>query len=213
MKVLIIVTLFILLSFGSCTIVQEYHFNKDFSGNTRLSIDMASFMQMMAGMDSTGTSTLGMKDSLNLVFSESAKKLEEIGIKNIKLGWQDSSDVLYMTYDFDNIETLNNAINSSNSQNAALSNTISTEPHTYFSKKGKTLMYKGPKSEKGPSKEMESMSEYYQYSLIFTFDRKVKKVDNPNVTLSPDNKRVELKGSMFKILKSDFNSDITFKLK
>jgi hypothetical protein len=213
MKVLKILAFLILLTYSSCTIVQEYHFNKDFSGSTHLSIDMASFMQMMAGMDSTGSSTLSMKDSLNLVFSESAKKLEEIGIKNIKLGWEDSSDVLYMTYDFDNIETLNNAINSSNSQNAALSNTISNKPHTYFSKKGKALTYKGPKSEKDPTKEMESMSEYYQYDIIFTFDRKVKKLDNPNFSLSPDRKKVELKGSMLKILKSDFNSDITFKLK
>jgi phosphoribosyl-AMP cyclohydrolase len=208
MKAARILSFILLLSVTSCTIIQEYHFNKDFSGTSKLSIDMASFMQMMAGMDSTGNSTKSMRDSLDLVFSESSKKLEEFGIKNIKLDWVDNSDILYMTYDFDN-----KAINASNAQNAALSNTISTEPHTYFSRNGKKLIYKGPKSDKESPKEMESMSEYYKYSLIFTFDRKVKKMDNNNYTLSPDKKKVELSGSMLKILKSDFNSDITFTLK
>jgi len=213
MKAFRIVSFILLLSFSSCTIIQEYHFNKDFSGSTKLSIDMASFMQMMAGMDSTGNSTQSMRDSLNMVFTESSITLEELGIKNIKLGWVDNSDILYMTYDFDDIETLNKAINSSNAQNAALSSTINTESHTYFSRNGKSLSYKGPKSVKESPKEMESMSEYYKYSLIFTFDRKIKKIDNKNYKLAPDKKKVELNGSMLKILKSDFNSDITFKLK
>jgi phosphoribosyl-AMP cyclohydrolase len=208
--------LFILTAFlvHSCTIIQEYHFNKDFSGNTQLSVDMGSFMQMMAGMDSTGASTQNMKDSLDFIFTENVKKLEELGIKNVKYGWKEDSNVLFMSYDFSDIESLNSALNSSNSQNSALSKTLNNEPHTYFSRKGKTLMYKGPKSEKDVSnKDMESMADYYQYSLIFNFDRKVKKVDNPNVTISPDNKKVELSGSMFKIIRPDYNSDITFKLK
>jgi phosphoribosyl-AMP cyclohydrolase len=213
MKTLKTIAFLILVSFTSCTITQEYHFNKDFSGNTKLSIDMGTFMQMMAGMDSTGSSTRSMKDSLNIVFDESAQKLKDLGVKNIKLGWEENSDILYMSYDFDNIDILNNALNAANAQNATISKTISDEPHTYFSRKRKTLIYKGPKSSKDAPKDMESMSEYYQYALIFTFDRKVKKVDNPNVTLSPDGQKVELKGSMFKVIKTDFNSDIKFKLK
>jgi len=213
MKTFKILSLFLLLLLNSCTIIQEYHFNRDFSGTTSLSIDMGSFMQMMGGMDSTGNSIQTMKDSLNFVFTENAKKLEEIGIKNIRLGWRDSSDVLFMTYDFDDVESLNKALNSANEQNAKLSKDIRTEPHDYFTKKGKTITYKGPKSYKESSKQIESMSEYYKYALIFTFDRKVKKVDNPNATISPDRKKVELKGTMQQMLKSDFNSDITFKLK
>jgi hypothetical protein len=213
MKTIKSLVLLIILAFNSCTIVQEYHFNKDFSGTSKLSIDMGSFIEMMAGMDSTGNSVKNMRDSLNLVFDENAQKLKEFGIKNIKLGWKDSSDIMYMSYDFDNLESLNQAINSANAQNVALTKSSTNEPHTYFSKNGKTLIYKSPKTDKESPKEMESMSEYYQYQLIFTFDRKVKKVDNPNVTVSKDKKSVELKGNMFQILHKDFNSDITFNLK
>jgi hypothetical protein len=213
MKILKIIIIVFSFWLSSCTIVQEYHFNKDFSGNTKLSIDMGSLMQMMSGMDSTGASIQSMKDSLNFVFTESAEKLQELGMKNIKFGWKDTSYVLFMSYDFDNIETLNKALNSTNTQNAALTKTLSNEPHNYFTLKGKTLTYKGPKSDKEAPKDMESMEDYYQYSLIFTFDKKVIKVDNPGVSLSPDGKKVELSGSMFKIIRPDFNSDITFKLK
>jgi hypothetical protein len=213
MKTIKSTVLILILALSSCTIVQEYHFNKDFSGTSKLSIDMGSFMEMMAGMDSTGNSIKNMRDSLNLVFDENAQKLKEFGIKNIKLGWKDSSNIMFMTYDFDDLESLNQALNSANAQNVALTKSATGEPHTYFSKKGKTLIYKGPKNDKESPKEMESMSEYYQYQLIFTFDRKVKKVDNPNVTVSPDKKSVELKGNMLQILRSDFNSDITFNLK
>jgi phosphoribosyl-AMP cyclohydrolase len=207
--------IFICVSFlTNCTIIQEYYFNKDFSGNARISVDMGSLMEMMSGMDSTGTSTKSMKDSMDFIFTESTQKLKDLGIKNIKYGWEEGNNVLYMSYDFDNVDMLNTALTESNSQNKALSKTINTEPQTYFSRKGKTLMYKGPKSDKEISnKEMESMSDYYQYTLIFSFERKVKSVDNPNVKLSPDNKKVELSGSMFKIIRPDFNSDITFKLK
>jgi hypothetical protein len=179
-----------------------------------LSVDMGSLLQMMSGMDSSGVSGQSMKDSLDFIFTESAQKLKDAGIKNINYGWEDSTNVLYMSYDFDDIVSLNDALNASNSQNNTFSKTISNEPRNYFTRNGKTLTYKGPKSDKDISKtELESMSDYYQYSLIFTFDRKVKNVDNPNVKLSPDNKRVELSGSMFKIIRPEFNSDITFKLK
>jgi len=177
---------------------------------------MASFMEMMSGMDSTGTSSEEMKDSLDFVFKESVHKLDSIGVKNIKYGWEEGSNTLYMSYDFVNLEELNKALNASNTQNAAVSKSISSRPHTYFTKSGKkTLIYKGPKSDKDISgnKDMESMKDYYKYSVIFNFKRKIKKIDNPNVTLSSDKKRAELKGSMFEIIRPEYNSDITFKLK
>jgi len=215
MKILKTFGLFLLISFTSCTITQEYNFNKDFSGNTKLSIDMGSLMEMMSGMDSAGVKTQDMKDSLDFVFKESKAKLDSLGIKNIKYGWEEGTNILFMSYDFDNVETLNESLNASNKGNAAFNQTISSEPHVYFSRKGKTLTYKGPKSDKdiGNNADMQSMKDYYKYALIFNFQRKIKKIDNPNVKLSNDNKKAELNGSMFEIIRPDYNSDINFKLK
>jgi hypothetical protein len=215
MKILKTLILLLVISFTSCTITQEFQFNKDFSGNTKLSIDMSSLIAMMAGMDSTGTKTKGMKDSLDFVFKESIVKLDSLGIKNIKYGWEEGTHIMFVSYDFDNIETLNKSLNASNQGNAAFSQAISKEPHKYFTLKGKNLSYKGPKStnQLGNNADMESMKDYYKYVLIFNFERKIKKIDNPNVTLSGNNKKAELKGSMFEIIKPEYNSDINFKLK
>jgi hypothetical protein len=216
MKLVYSIIISIVAFFSSCTITQEYTFNKDFSGSSKLSIDMSSFLEMMAGMDSSGTSMQEMQDSLDFVFKESAHKLDSVGVKNINYGWEKGTKILFMSYDFKDLEELNTALNASNTQNTAVSKSISDEPHVYFTKKGKkTLMYSGPKSDKDVSgnKDMESMKDYYKYAVIFNFKRKIKKIDNPNVTLSSDNKRAELKGSMFEIIRPEYNSDITFKLK
>lgn len=215
MNIVKTLTFFLVISFTSCTITQEFQFKKDFSGNTRLSIDMGSLMEMMAGMDSTGTQTQSMKDSLDFVFKESIGKLDSIGIKNIKYGWEEGSQVLYISYDFDDIDMLNKSLNASNQGNAAFGQAVGSEPHVYFARKGKTLTYKGIKStnDAANSADMESMKDYYKYNLLFGFERKVVNVDNLNVVVSPDKKKAELKGSMFEIIKPEFNSDITFKLK
>jgi hypothetical protein len=198
---------------NACTIIQEYHFNKDFSGHAKLSIDMGTFLQMMAGMDSSGASVESMKDSLDFVFTESAEKLKNLNLKNIKYGWEGESNILFMSYDFDNIQILNRALNESNAQNAAIDKSVGGAPHEFFSRKGKTLIYKGIKSDKDSISDMQSMEEYYQYSLVFTFERKIKKAINPNISIDPDAKKVELKGNMFTIIRPGYDSDITFKLK
>jgi len=214
MKILNTIVIILLISISSCTITQEFNFNKNFSGNTRLAIDMGSLMEMMSGMDSSGVKTQDMKDSLDFVFQESKVKLDSLGIKNIKYGWEEGTNILFMSYDFDNIETLNKSLNAS-SQGSAFGKTLSSEPHTYFTLKGKELSYKGPKSSNDVSNnaDMESMKDYYKYVLIFNFTRTIKKTDNPKFILSPDNKRAELNGSMFEIIRPEFNSDIKFKLK
>lgn len=216
MKILSLIGLFLTICLSSCSITQEYHFNRDFSGTTKLSIDMGTLLEMMAGLDSTGNQNKDMRDSLDFVFKESAHKLDSLGMKNINYGWEEGENVLYMSYDFDNIDQLNKALNASSTQNSAFNKTISDEPHVYFTKKGKkSLIYTGPKSKNDISgnKDMESMKEYYKYAVIFNFERKIKAIDNPNVTQSDDKKSAELRGSMFEIIREEYNSDITFKLK
>lgn len=215
MKTFKALLLFLVVLLTSCTITQEFHFNKDFSGSTKLSIDMGSLIEMMASMDSSGLQSNAIKDSLDMVFDKNLGKLDSIGVKNVKYGWEEGNKILYLSYDFKDIEMLNKSLTASESANGAFGNPDSTKSHVFFTLKGKTLIYKGLKSTKeaNNSQDMESMKDYYKYNLFFTFERKVKSIDNPNVVLSPDGKRVELKGSMFEIIKPEYNSDIKFKLK
>jgi len=205
----------LVLFLTSCTITQEYHFKKDFSGTAKMTIDMGTFMDMMAGMDSTGTQSLDMKDSLDFAFKESAEKLEGIGVSNINYGWQDDDKVMFLSYDFPDIEVLNKAMNASDDGNSAFMKNEDNDDHVYFIRKGKTLTYEGVKSKNDSinTSEMASMKDYYKYKLIFTFDRKVKKVDNPNISLSENKKEATLSASLFDVIRPEYNSTIKFKLK
>jgi len=215
MKKLHFIIFFLSLIFTSCTITQEFHFKKDFSGSTKIAIDMTTFMEMMAGMDSTGTQSAGMKDSLDFAFKENAEKLKAMGMKNIKYGWQDDDKVMFLSYDFTDIEVLNKALNASDDGNSAFMKSEDNDNHVYFTLKGKTLTYQGVKSNNDSlnTNEMAAMKDYYKYKLIFTFDRKVKKVDNPNISLTDKNKKATLEASLFDIVTPEYNSTIIFKLK
>ncbi len=215
MKKIYLIIFFLTLIFTSCTITQQFHFKKDFSGTAKITIDMGAFMDMMAGVDSTGTESAGMKDSLDFAFKESAEKLEEIGLKNITYGWQDNDKVMFLTYDFTDIDMLNKALNASDDGNSAFIKNEDNDNHVYFTRKGKILTYEGVKSTNDSisAGEMASMKDYYKYKLVFTFDRKIKKVDNPNITVSENKKKATLEASLFDIIEPTYNSSIKFKLK
>ncbi|RLD69600.1 MAG: hypothetical protein DRJ10_21355 [Bacteroidetes bacterium] len=171
MKKLNLFIFLLILFFTSCTITQEFHFKKDYSGSAKIAIDMGTFLDMMAGMDSLGTQSGSMKDSLDFAFKESAKKLDGIGVKNIKYGWQDDDKVMYLKYDFSDIETLNKAMNASDDGNSSFMKSEDNDDHVYFTQKGKTLTYFGVKSKNDSlnSGEMASMKDYYNYTLKFNF--------------------------------------------
>ncbi|MEN8119505.1 MAG: hypothetical protein ABFS35_04135 [Bacteroidota bacterium] len=215
MRNLKVLVYFIALFFTSCTITQEFHFKKDFSGSAKMAIDMGSFMDMMAGVDSTGTQSAGMKDSLDFAFKESAKKLKGVGVTNINYGWQDDDKVMFLSYDFADIEMLNKAMNASDDGNSSFMKNEDDDNHVYFIRNGKTLVYQGVKSKNDSinTSEMASMKDYYKYELVFTFDRKVKKVGNPNISLTENNKKATLKASLFDVIRPEYNSTIKFKLK
>lgn len=215
MKNLKNITYFLLLFLTSCTITQEFHFNKNFSGSSKMTIDMGTFMNMMAGMDSTGTQGAEMKDSLDFAFNESAQKLEGVGVTNIKYGWQNDNKIMFLSYDFPNIDVLNKALNASDDGNSAFMRAQDEGDHVYFIRKGKTLTYQGIKSKNDTVNmgDMASMKDMYKYKLVFSFDRKVKKLDNPNIALSEDKKRAVLSASLFDVIRPEYNSTIKFKLK
>ncbi|OQY02303.1 MAG: hypothetical protein B6I20_07105 [Bacteroidetes bacterium 4572_117] len=215
MKKLSYILLFIVFIFTSCTITQEFHFNKDFSGSAKITIDMGTLIDMMAGMDSTGTQSANLKDSLDFAFKESSEKLKGLGVTNVNYGWLDNDKTTYLSYNFPDIETLNKAMNASDDGNTSFMKSEDNDEHVYFKRKRKTLIYESVKSKKDSvnSKEMASMKDYYKYKLIFTFDRKIKKVDNKNIILSEKNKKATLNASLIDVIKHDYNSIIKFKLK
>ncbi len=203
--------LLIIILFSSCTITQEFHFNKDFSGNYTSTIDMSQLIDMMNSLDSTDGGTGDFKDSLDLILTQAVKKLKTTGVTNLKSGW-DANKALFISYDFANIDVLNQALNKSGMNE---NSTSDEEDFVFFIRKGKTLTYQGipPKETAEGGKDLGAMKDYYKYKAVFTFDRKIKKSDNPIYKISEDKHKAVMAAPLFDITKKDFNTKVRFKLK
>jgi len=167
----------------------------------------------MAGMDSTGEDN--SMDTLDQTFAEVAEVYRNLGAKNIDFGWNEDSTVLFLSYDFDNVETINKILQED--KESDLFGGKKEGSKAQFTVKGKNkLIYEAAEMEEDTtmsSDEMESMKEYYQYKLAFSFEKDIKKMKNENAVMSPDGKSFEFSGSMFDILSEDYSTDFTVKLK
>ncbi len=218
MKSIIFFIFATMLFVASCTITQDYHFNSDMSGTSTTQVDMSQLIEFMAGMDSTGEGDNSM-DTLDQTFANAAATYQQLGAKNVKYGWNDDSTVLFVSYDFDNIDVANKILESGTDADMLGGTTTGKEggKKAQFKAKGsKQLSYKAPEFANDTlmnNEEMASMKDYYQYKLSFSFEREIKKLDNKNAVMTPDSKSFEFAGSMFDILSPDFKTDFKVKLK
>ena len=202
------IILFIAL-FTSCTIKQEFYFNKDFSGHYSSSIDLSQFIQAMSAMDTTEKGMSHFMDSVNLIMDETIDKIEANGISNLKSGV--NNDVFYISYDFADIDALNKALNDSEMKEIKPEN---GEFFIYFTRKGKTLIYHGmPKIASSDDQKIKEMKDYYKYEVRLEFERKIKKSNNPNYQISEDKHSAVLKSNFIDVSKKGFNSEVKFRLK
>lgn len=225
MKIKHFIIVVIFLSFlYSCTIKQEYHFNRDLSGTAKSTVDMTMLMGFMKGQMKDGEKKLSMKDSLNNAMGEIEEKFDIEGISNLKTGWNDEETAFFISYDFEDIEALNKVLHSSDFSSNFLKDfedkekKINTTIPKFESNGRRKLKFISGKidvpEQDSTSNQlgMESMTEMYQYEIIFSFDRKIRKFDNPNATLSDDKKTLTLKGSLMDFFSPKYNSDVNFKL-
>lgn len=101
--------------FFSCAIETTTHFNKDYSGDVQMAINMSDVMGFMGSMaeENEGGSPL---DSLFMAFESDSMKmamdsinhaLEESGISNFTMGQVDSTSI-GINFDFANLEAISN---------------------------------------------------------------------------------------------------------
>lgn len=206
--------LFLLLTVTSCTITQEYHFNRDLSGTASTTIDMTALMEFMNSMDTTESSN--SLDTLDENFAETAEQLRELGAENVEFGWKnDEKNIIYLSYKFDDVKTLNEILAS---QDAAtgLAGGDSEGPKAKFINKGRRkLTYKAPNlsdSELKDNEEIKSMAEYYEFKTIFTFDRKIKKLEAEGYEISDNKKKISNKANLNEMLEDDYTQDFNVKL-
>jgi hypothetical protein len=222
------------LGFSSCfDILEEYSFNRDGSGTGKMTVDMSQMIDMMAAFGSALDSTKSGEDnSIDEMFAknEAVESLKRIpGISNVKdLNNRDDKTIGY-SFDFANIEALNTAM-IAGKENLGLSEMMGgeseeneTERENSFSLAGKKFKRvmdmkmdeKAQDDEDGQYMEMAmAMFQNNNYTIIYNFDRQVKKVKgNDAALISADGKSVTIKNSLGDLLKGTGTNSCELKLK
>ncbi len=203
----------IIVGLSSCTIRQEFHFNEDFSGSVVHNLDITMLNSML---QAEGDSETNMQDSLKMFLQQATDLLSEAeGISNVAQGWKSDDNVAYISYDFSNLDALNNSLQA-NTFGAQAMGLETGDEHTYFVKKRKKLYFKMPKAENDSvvdNEEMKSMETFFRYEIVMHFDKKIRKIKNDNAKLSSDKHSIELSANLFKFYSKDFDSDVMIKFK
>ena len=108
----------LVLFLTNCTIQEDIHFNKDFSGNLTYSINMSNvkmFANMLSNeLDSMQDSSKDLDFSSGMMDGAFGQVSSIQGISNFKSN-MDESGLINFSFDFENIEALNKAYNQLNS--------------------------------------------------------------------------------------------------
>jgi len=211
------ITLFTLIALflGSCSITQEYHFNKDLSGTYKMEMKMGDLINMVKSMDTTGNAMSSM-DTLDRSFNEIALKYKDSGAKNVKVGWKDDKTTLLIKFDFENTEDLNSILENSGKESGMTLFSGNKETPGKITHKGKrTLSFDFPElnNDTISMKDIESMKDYITVETIFSFDRRIKSMNNKNATISDDKKSYKFSGKLENFTDKNFTMDTDVKLK
>lgn len=229
------VLLFLALGMTSCfDITEEYHFNKDGSGSAKFVIDLAQMMEMMesfaGSMDSLGEGMESMDEMFETTdLVDALMRLP--GIRNVKNLSSKDKKVFGYSYDFANLESLNNALVATQgdmSMMSALGMTGGEQDEesandNIFEKKGKKLtrIFTIPEKEADEESEEDEMAGLasmmfadHFYTFKYSFEGGVKKVKkNKLAVISPDNRTVTIKVPMQNLMEGDADMGAMFKLK
>lgn len=213
MKASTIIVAIILILFTGCTITQEYRFNNDFSGDYTLELEMGDLIEMIKSMDTTGD--MSSLDSLDQSLIELSESYKEAGANNINVGWKDDKNTVFLTFDFENLESLNDILNGVGEESDMFSLTGSKGTTNFSNKGSNKLIVDLPEyiNDSISENEMDQMKEYLSVETIFSFDREIKKVKNENAVISDDKKSFKFEGKINDFMKEGFTLDSDVKLK
>ena len=219
MRKTILIVFIVLFGVYSCQIDESYHFTKDFSGTTKLSIDMERYLSIMP--DSAGKRR-NFIDSLDIKVNEGMDKIQTIeGISNAHSSWNEDSTVFYVAYDFAGVDELNNARKFSkkmSDEGKGEQSDVSKEDdkkdsYGQFLQDGrKKLIYRhfNPKAKEEQNEKMKKgFEDMFKITLTFTFERKIKSVSHPKVQFFMNENKVVIDQTVF----TEPQTDIIFELK
>ena len=189
----------------SCNIATTVHFNKDYSGTYMTVVDMSDLISMAGMADSTNSSDQSIADMRK---SMDSLELEDVynsvsGISDAKVDVSDKG-VVSIGFKFDNVEALNasfKTVQESTAEKMSGSGDADMLPASFlggegqmFIREGKTITHSVDSEGLGlgdgeDSGDMDMMMNMIDYTIEFTFDRKIKSVDVEGLTILEQNSK------------------------
>lgn len=179
---------------SSCTVRQNFSFDEDFAGDYEMQLDMSKMLAM------TGETTTSVLDSVNQDSIIKATDARD-GISGTYM--DEAEGVVRMGYKFEDLSSLNEA-NSDAGMAEMLGSDVQegSDQGPIFTWKKNVLTYAPPAYEKPEDSDeetddaMKNMEAMMKYEVVMTFAKPVKKVSNPDYTISEDKKTISCNMSL-----------------
>ncbi len=186
----IIYILSLIIGLASCTVKQNIHFNKDFSGMASYAIDFSAVTAMIGSDSLESLESTGMMDGLK----DLKTTFENIdGISNFGYEMNIADGYMKISFDFEDTDALTETF-----KNKELNkdNPTGDVPQTYHGKGRKLIMELGAPELDSLDSEAQSMMHMMQFDFTYSFDRKIKKVKCEEIEFikSEDGKSLNRKG-------------------
>ncbi len=220
----------VLFSASSCAVVNEVHFNKNYSGTFTTTLDYSGVYDMMESFGG-GEEADDMMISDQIDASQQEKMIEVMnsadGISNAQFVTSDEDRNMSISFDFEDIESIEKAFEyyqekmieegPAEARDLGISPDAGLGMLTQFSRDGKTISYNGSvptemlenlgdemQMDINPADAFGLMGEMFDYTLIMSFDRKIKEVDVEGIDiLSQEKKMVKGRIDLAKMMQGD----------
>jgi hypothetical protein len=162
----------------SCAVEEKFHFNEDFSGHYTFEFDYSAILEF----DTTGVADAEM-DKGYVEMEEELKKID--GITNIIILSDNKLGKVLVSYDFDNIEALNQA--NYNDEAERYDKQFFLEKNKLsFKTDFSSQLEEYKESEMDTQDLIENIESMLDYTMLITFDKKIKSVDLSNFEQADD---------------------------
>ncbi len=187
---------FVLVFLKSCTVTQEIHFHKDFSGKYKFTYDFTEYIKVLGEDERIKTDSLMIAPEdyqeylNNLQINLSSIK----GISKIKINNDADAGILSFSFDFANLESLNKSLKYTSLYNI---NDIDFEP-PYFEIKKRSLYFIRKPVVLPDINDANTNSDLSTNILKISFDKKPVEIIIPDkdVKISRDGKEITEKGDI-----------------
>ena len=186
----IILSLFILIVAVSCKITQHYQFNLDYSGSYSLDFDVSALAEFGANSPDSIEDFFADMDLDSIV--DTYKGIE--GISNIKATKEEN--ILHISYDFANLNALNQSLNTSDSDELSLGNAVEK-----FSVQDGVFKYDIGDFGESPSDSLAEMMSFIEYDIVMKFARNIKSASAG--TVQDDNRTVTMEGNFGDVVRKE----------